>query len=49
MTNNKRNELSYEAADVVTETEAEELITKTRDLQTLVEVWIAQNYPHLKP
>jgi len=45
----KRNELSYEAADVVTETEAQELITKTQELQTLVEAWLAQNHPNLKP
>lgn len=45
----KRNELSYEAANVVTETEANELVAKTRELQTLVEGWIARNHPHLKP
>ena len=45
----KRNELCYEAAHVVTETETEHLITKTRELQTLVEIWIAQHRPHLKP
>jgi hypothetical protein len=44
----KRNELSYEAANVVTETEANELVTKTQELQTLVEAWIGRNYPHLK-
>ena len=45
----KRNELSYESVDVVTETEADELVTKTLELQTLVEDWIAKNHPHLKP
>ena len=44
----KRNELSYEAANVVTDTEAVELVTKTRELQRLVETLIAQHYPHLK-
>lgn len=45
----KRNELSYEAANVVTETEVEELLTRTKELQSLVESWIAANHPHLKP
>lgn len=45
----KRNELSYEAAGVVTETEANELVQKTRDFQRLVEAWISKNHRHLKP
>lgn len=44
----KRNELSYEAANVVTETEVEELLVKTKELQALVESWITVNHPHLK-
>lgn len=45
----KRNELSYEAANVVTQTEADELLKKTKELDLLVEAWIAANHPHLKP
>jgi hypothetical protein len=44
----KRNELSYEAANVVTDGEADELLKKTRQLQALVEGWIATHYPELK-
>jgi len=44
----KRNELSYETANVVTETEVEELLTRTKELETLVEAWIARKHPHLK-
>ncbi len=45
----KRNELSYEAANVVTQSEVDDLIVKTRELETLVEDWIAKHAPHLKP
>jgi len=44
----KRNELSYESAHVVTETEADELVRKTRELHALVETWIVRHHPHLK-
>jgi hypothetical protein len=43
----KRNELSYESANVITETEAAELISRTVELRSRVETWIAQNHPHL--
>lgn len=44
----KRNELSYEAADIVSDAEAEELVVKTRELEGLVEGWIAERFPHLR-
>lgn len=45
----KRNELSYGAAHVVTDTEVEELLAKTKELESLVENWIATHQLHLKP
>jgi len=45
----KRNELSYEAANVVTDTDADELVTKTEELRKNIESWIALNHPHVKP
>lgn len=42
----KRNELSYDAAGVVTETEAAEILAEAQTLQTMVEQWIAKNHPH---
>ena len=43
----KRNELSYDAAGVVTETEAAEILAQTQSLNKRVEQWIAKNYPRL--
>ena len=44
----KRNLIDYDAADMVTETEADELLEKAQEFQTLVEGWIAKNYPAYK-
>jgi len=44
----KRNELSYAAAHVVTESEATELVQKTQELEQLVESWIGKHHPHLR-
>ncbi len=41
----KRNELSYDAAGVVTETEATEILAQARALEETVEQWIAKNRP----
>ncbi|MEI8371782.1 MAG: hypothetical protein WCJ35_02995 [Planctomycetota bacterium] len=43
----KRNELSYDMAGVVTDTEAEEILARAAVLQNTVEQWIAQNHSHL--
>jgi hypothetical protein len=40
----KRNLIDYDAAEVATETEADELLEKAREFQALVEEWIAKNY-----
>ncbi len=41
----KRNELSYDAAGVVTDTEAAEILTESQVLQETAEQWIAKDYP----
>jgi hypothetical protein len=41
----KRNILDYDNAQVVTETEAKELVQEAEELRMLVEQWIAQHYP----
>ena len=41
----KRNILDYDNAQVVTETEAKELVQKAEEFRLLVEQWIAQRYP----
>ena len=40
----KRNELSYDSAGIVTDTEAAELLTEARSIQNAVEEWIARNH-----
>ena len=40
----KRNILDYDTAQVVTETEAKELVQKAEGFRTLVEQWIRQHY-----
>ncbi len=40
----KRNNIDYDAAEIVTETEANELLEKAREFQTLVEDWITQTH-----
>ena len=41
----KRNELSYDAASLVGESDAEELLENAKELRNLVEGWISQNHP----
>jgi hypothetical protein len=43
----KRNIVDYDAAHVVSETEADELVAKTHEFNQLVEDWIGQHHPHL--
>lgn len=45
----KRNNIDYDAAEIVTETEADELVEKAREFQTLIEDWIDQQHPIYKP
>lgn len=43
----KRNDLSYDAAHVATETEADELLKKAKSFSKTVEDWISKNHPSL--
>lgn len=43
----KRNELSYDSAGVVTDTEAAEIQAEVRSMQKSVEEWIAKNHATL--
>ncbi len=43
----KRNTLTYDEADVVTDTEATELLKKVKEFETLVKEWIGENYADL--
>jgi hypothetical protein len=40
----KRNEISYDTAGLVSDTEAKELLTKLREFQNVIETWIAKNH-----
>lgn len=44
----KRNLIDYDATEVASETEADELVKKGREFQTIIEDWISDNYPSLK-
>jgi uncharacterized protein (UPF0332 family) len=44
----KRNLIDYDASEVATETEAEELLLKAQEFQTMVENWIAKHHPTFK-
>jgi len=44
----KRNHIDYDASEVVTETEAEEMLEQAREFQELVERWIAKRHPAFK-
>jgi hypothetical protein len=41
----KRNVIDYDSAEVITESQAAELLEKAAQYQELVEGWIAKNYP----
>jgi uncharacterized protein (UPF0332 family) len=45
----KRNQLDYDAANIVSDTEAAEILTKAREFKQEVEDWIAKNHPGLAP
>ena len=47
MCRRKRNTVDYDLADVVSDTEAEELLREARAFKNLVETWISVNYPDL--
>ena len=44
----KRNLIDYDATEVASETEADELVQKGREFQTIIEDWIFGNYPAYK-
>ena len=41
----KRNHIDYDASEVVTETEAEELLKKAEEFQQMIEEWITKHHP----
>jgi hypothetical protein len=45
----KRNTLDYDLANVVSKTEADELVQKAYEFNTLVEGWIARRHPLFAP
>ena len=45
----KRNLLDYDAANIVSDTEAAEILEKVREFKQEVEDWIANNHPGLVP
>jgi hypothetical protein len=45
----KRNQLDYDAANIVSDTEAAEILEKAREFRQEVEDWIAKNHPGLVP
>jgi hypothetical protein len=44
----KRNDLSYDAAGIISETEAEELLEEAGRFRVSVESWISKYYPQFK-
>ncbi len=44
----KRNVIDYDDVFVATETEAKEIVAKTKEFILIVEQWIAKNHPSLK-
>lgn len=44
----KRNLIDYDATEVASETEADELVEKGREFQRIVEDWIFHNFPAYK-
>ena len=45
----KRNQLDYDKANVITETEANELVAQAEAFRRLVEAWITQHYAQYAP
>lgn len=48
MCRRKRNHIDYDGADIVTETEADELVEKAGEFNDFVEDWISREHPALK-
>jgi uncharacterized protein (UPF0332 family) len=44
----KRNHIDYAFSEVVTDTEAKELLEKVKEFQEIVEGWIVKNHPAYK-
>lgn len=44
----KRNHIDYDASEVVTDTEAEELLEKAGEFREMVEEWIVKHHPAFK-
>ncbi len=44
----KRNQLDYDLAGVIAETEADEISSKANELKRLVEAWIAEHHPQFR-
>jgi hypothetical protein len=44
----KRNIVEYDSADIISDTESNEIVDKAREFQTLVEDWISNKYPAYK-
>ena len=45
----KRNKLSYDMAGIITEKEAEELLSKAHEFSQFIESWITAKHPVFKP
>ena len=45
----KRNTLDYDAAYVISDSEAAEILKKAEEFRREVEAWIAKQHPHLMP
>ena len=45
----KRNTLDYDTADIISETEADELVQKADEFHREVEAWIATDHPQFVP
>jgi hypothetical protein len=45
----KRNMLEYDNASLTSEIEVQELLRKVKELEMIVENWIASNHPSLSP
>jgi uncharacterized protein (UPF0332 family) len=44
----KRNHIDYDASEVVTDTESQELLEKAEEFQEIVEKWIVKHHPAFK-
>jgi uncharacterized protein (UPF0332 family) len=44
----KRNYIDYDASEVVTETEAKQLLEKAEEFQQMVQEWITKHHPAFK-